>query len=97
MTLIKLDQNNNKICLYNIKLSFISVEDTLKKFISRKTCTTLKLSNCYVTHTIATELTAVLNKTTEVKLFMLTDIQIQEQDLKLLFKAFQYTKISQVH
>ena len=95
LTLIKLDQNNNKICMYNIKLSFNSVEDTLKKFISRKTCTTfvaIKLSNCYVTHTIATELAAFLNKTTEVKLFMLTDIQIQEQDLKLLFKAFQSTK-----
>ena len=89
----ELNMKKNKICLYDIK-TLNSVEDVLPDFFISESArlTTIKLSNCYVTHNIAKKLAAVIKRSTDLQLFELHCDCIQESDLKIIINSLKSTK-----
>ena len=92
---IKVDMENNQICLYDNKIICNSIKDAITRIIQWQMSTTLvavKLSNCNVTTDIAMELASVIKKITDLKLFELSCNHIQESDLKVIITALKSTK-----
>ena len=95
LTFSNLDSKYNKICVYDYKIIFNSVENTLSKLIQHQISITLvaiKLSNCCITYDIAKKLAYFINKALRLNFFELSYIHIQELDLKVIFLALQSTK-----
>ena len=92
---IKVDMENNKICVYDNNIICSSIKDALTRLIHWQMSTSLvavKLSNCYVTNNIAMELASIITKITDLKLFELSYNHIQESDLKEITMALKSTK-----
>ena len=53
------------------------------------TLVAIKLSNCYVTHKIATNLASIINKLSNLKLFEFNYNYIQEVDFKKITEALK--------
>ena len=91
-SLLFINMKNNKIGMYNIK-TINSVEYFLTHFIEMSSMViAIKLSNCYITHSMANKLASAMNKITDLRLFELSISKIQESDFKLISRPLKSTK-----
>ena len=87
----KVNFHSKKICIYHIKI-LNSVYCNFTNLIQMcGTLVAIKLSNCYVTHSIATNLASIIIELTDLKLFELSYNYIQEVDFKEIIEALKLT------